>query len=121
VTRAHAYDLALLQHTQQLDLHRQRQVTHFIQEQGAAMGGFEPARLGRHRAGERPFFVTEQLTLDQGIRERPAIDGHELPRPPLTQLVDVPSHDFFAGASLAHDQHGGFARRDLPEALQYFY
>ena len=40
---AQAFHLAGLQYPQQLDLRRQRQVAHFIQEQGAAVGALEAA------------------------------------------------------------------------------
>ena len=57
--------LVVLQHAQQLDLHRQRDVGQLVEEDGAAVGQREQAgpRLGR--AGERALDVAEQLALDQ--------------------------------------------------------
>ena len=47
VRAAQALHLALLQHAQQLGLQRQRHLGDFIQQQRAALGLFELARVGR--------------------------------------------------------------------------
>ena len=51
--RTEPHDLALLQHAQQLDLHRQRQVADLVEKQRAAVRGLEPAGLRAERAGTR--------------------------------------------------------------------
>ncbi len=58
---AHALELALLQHAQQLHLHVERQVADLVEKQGAAVGQLEAARSPRHRAGEGALLVSEQL------------------------------------------------------------
>ena len=57
--RAQPHHLALLQHAQQLDLHRQRQIADFVKEQRAAVGGFEPAGPSLLGTGKRASFVAE--------------------------------------------------------------
>jgi hypothetical protein len=52
---------ALLKHAQQLHLHRQAHVADLVEEQRAAFGELEAALACRDRAGERAFFVTEEL------------------------------------------------------------
>ena len=71
--------LAVLQHAQQLDLHRQRDVGQLVEEDGAAVGQLEQAgpRLGR--AGEGALDVAEQLALDQVRVEGGEVDRQERP------------------------------------------
>ena len=46
-----------------------RHVADFVQEHRAGIGCFELAGLGDIRAGERAFFVAEQLALHQVFRD----------------------------------------------------
>ena len=73
---------ALLEQAQQLDLHRQRHLANLVEEERPALGERHPTGLGRHRAGERPLLVAEELALQEGLRERPAVDGDEGPLAP---------------------------------------
>ncbi|MNR00641.1 hypothetical protein D3C85_1164200 [compost metagenome] len=118
LARAQAHHFALLQHAQQLDLDRHRQVADLVEEQGAAVGFFEPAGLGAEGAGECAFFVTEQLGLDQRFGKRPAVDRHERLVAPAAQVVDVAGHQLFAGAGFADDQYAGFTRRNPLQVRQ---
>jgi hypothetical protein len=94
-----------LQHAQEFDLHVHRQVADLIEEQRAALGRFEPACLAAGGAGESAFLVAEQLAFHQGFGERAAVDCDEGLVAPLAQVVDVPRHQFFAGATLANAIH----------------
>ena len=62
---AQALDFAVLQGAQQLGLHGQRQLAHFVKEQGAAVGCLEAARAVAHGARKRTAAVAEQLALGQ--------------------------------------------------------
>jgi hypothetical protein len=116
---AQAHHFAFLQHAQQLDLHRQRQVADLVEEQGAAVGRLEPAGLGLLGAGEGAPLIAEQLALDQGFGKRAAIDGDEIGRTAPAQRMHVARHEFLAGAGLADDQGGRLARRHaLDQFLQ---
>ncbi len=54
---------AFLQHAQQLDLHVQRHVANFIQEDGAAVCQLKATNAVSHSACEGALAVTKQLTL----------------------------------------------------------
>ncbi len=77
---AHAVELALLQHAQQLGLRRAVQVAHFVQEDGAAVGQLELAAPRGGGAGERALLVPEQLGLDQLGGNGRAVHLHERAR-----------------------------------------
>ena len=100
-------ELALLQHPQQLDLHRQRHIADFVEEEGAPLGQFEAAAPGGNGTGEGPLLVTEQLALEQLRRNGAAVDGHEGARASGGQLVDGASHHLLAGSGLTEDQYVG--------------
>jgi len=53
MTAAHALDLALLEHAQKRDLRLGGQVPDFIQEDRAAVGGFETAKASLQCSRER--------------------------------------------------------------------
>ena len=58
-----------LDHAQQLHLHVQRQVGHFVEEQRAAFGRLDQADLVGHGAREAAALVAEQLALHELGRE----------------------------------------------------
>ena len=70
---AHALELLLLQHPQQLHLGLERQLPDFVQENRAAVGQLEAALLLLHRTGERPALMSKELALDQCGRQSAAI------------------------------------------------
>ena len=70
-------DGPLLQHTEQLDLHCQRHVANFVQEQRAASGLFQQSVLESHRTGKGSPLVPEQLRLQQVLRDSAAVHGDE--------------------------------------------
>src|SRR5208337_2318916 len=64
---AYALDLALLEHPQELGLHRDWHVANLIEEQRAAFGLLEFSEVAACRAGEGAFFVAEEFGLDQFV------------------------------------------------------
>ena len=60
-----ALEFPLLDGAQELGLELQWQVTHFVQEQRALVGQFEPSDLLLDGAGECSALVAEQLALQQ--------------------------------------------------------
>ncbi|MPM45001.1 hypothetical protein SDC9_91686 [bioreactor metagenome] len=107
-----------MQHAQQLDLDGQRQVADFVKEQGASIGGFEPADLGGEGSGEGAFFMTEEFAFHQVFRERAAVDGDERCAFAAAEFVHVARDKFLAGAGLADDEHVGFAGCDHADAFE---
>ena len=114
---AHRADGLLLDHAQQLDLHVQRQVGDLVEEQRAALGGLEQARLVGDGAGEAALLVAEELALHQLGRNRAAVDRHERPVAPRPGLVDHARDELLARAGLAGDVDRRLAARDLGDHL----
>ena len=73
----HASNFTTFQHTQQFALHREGQFADLVQENRAAMRHFEKPNAAFVRAGEGPFAVSEQLTLNQIFGQRSTVDCHE--------------------------------------------
>ena len=67
----------LLENLEQLGLSRLRQKPDLVQEDGAAVGGLEKARLGVARIREGAAFEAEQLGLEEGLGDGRAVDVHE--------------------------------------------
>ncbi len=103
--------LAVLQHAQVLRLQVRAHLGDLVEEDGAAVGQLEVAGPPRHRAGEGPLLVAEQLALEQRLRDRRAVHRHERPLGPLRELVDGARDQLLARAGLAQDQHRRRARR----------
>ena len=66
-------DLARLQHAEQLDLGRERDVADLVEEQRAAVGVLEPALALAVGAGEGPLDVAEQLALEDVLAQGGAV------------------------------------------------
>ncbi len=109
VVAAHAPHLAVLEDAKVLRLQVRAHLRDLVQEDRAAVGQLEIAGPAGHRSGERALLVTEQLALEQGLRNGRAVHRHERPLRPLRHLVDGAGHQLLAGAGLPHDQHGGGA------------
>ena len=111
-------DHLILQEAQQLDLHRQRQVADFVEEQRAAIGALDLADGLLHRAGEGALLMAEQLAFQQGLGDRRAIDRDEGLLGARAQAVDRLRQHLLAGAAFAKQQHGDIGRRDLLDGAQ---
>ena len=61
-------DDPVLEHAQQLHLHRQRDVVHVVEKDGAAFGHFKAAGAVLDCAREGSALVAEQLRFDQRLR-----------------------------------------------------
>ena len=68
------------------------------------------------RAGEGAPAVAEQLGVQQGLGQRPAVDDHERPLGARRGIVQRPGDQLLAGAGLALDQHRRLAGGDLGQA-----
>src|ERR671924_1387346 len=74
---AHPLVAALLKNAEQLGLERERQLADFVEKERAALGQLEAAPLEPLGAGESAALVAEQLGLDQRLRQRRTVHGHE--------------------------------------------
>ena len=109
--RANRAELLLLDETQQLDLHFERQVANLVEERGAAVGQLHQALLVFHGAAERPLDVAEQLALHERAHQRSAIDGHKLPA--RVGIVDGARHHFLPRSAFSQQHHRQAVARRL--------
>ena len=92
-----------MQDAQQLDLHSLRHFADLVEEEGALVSLLEQPLLFPDRAGECPPFVTEELTFEQVLGHRSAVDRQEMvfgaigsPNGGVARAISS-----FAGAALA--------------------
>src|SRR2546426_2570132 len=97
--------LPLLEHPEELRLHGGTHLPDLIEKQRPARGLLEPSRPCRHGPGEGPFFVAEQLRLEQRFRERRAVQRDERPLRAPRPAVDQVRHDLLAGPRLPGEEH----------------
>ena len=109
-------DHPLLDGPEQLDLEPRRHLPNLVEEQGPSRGGLETAGAGRHRPGEGPLDVAEELGFQQSLRDGRAVHRNEGAGDPGGALVDLAGHQLLAGPGLALDEHGDVGRRDLLDA-----
>ncbi len=108
---AHAFDLALLQRTQQLALCDKTQAANFIEKQGAAAGPLEAAGPGNTGPGVGAALHTKQLGLDQGLGNRGAVHRDKRLVLARADLVQHAGKFLLADAGLAGEEHGGGGAR----------
>jgi hypothetical protein len=73
--RSYGPNLLVLEHAQQLRLHRRAHFANLVKQQRPAIGLDEDAVVGTVRSSERASDVTEQLAFQQGFGDRGAVDG----------------------------------------------
>src|SRR5690606_24714551 len=110
---ADPHDDLLLDGAQDLHLQVERHLADLVEEQGAAVGRLELARLVGDRAGEGALDVAEQLALEQVLRDGAAVDGDERPVLARRAAVDLAGDQLLAGAGLAGDEHRDVGGRHL--------
>ena len=79
----------------------------------AALGRFEIAELALLGSGEGAALVAEQLALEQGRRQRRAVEPDEGAAGARARSVDELGDHLFADSGLAEQEHGGRRRGDL--------
>ena len=109
---ADALILLLLQDAQELALEREGDLADLIEEERAAVGGFEAAGAVFDRAGEGAFDVAEELALVKLAGDGGAVDADERALGAAAETVDFAGDEFLAGAGFAEDEHGGVGGRD---------
>jgi hypothetical protein len=115
---AHALELVLLEHAQELRLRFERQLAHLVEQERATVGELEAAAALLRRASERALLVAEELALDQLARQGGAIDFHQRPLAARAAIVDRARDELLAGAGLAVDEDGAVGRGDQPDPLE---
>jgi hypothetical protein len=105
VVRADRLDFARLEEAQEQRLHPQAHLADLVEEERAAIGELELARLVAIRAGEAAPRVAEQLRLEERLGEAGAVDGDERAAGAPRADVDQPRDEILAHAALARDEH----------------
>src|SRR5690606_21906224 len=100
---------ALLQHTQQLDLHVHRHVADLVEKQRAAGRQLETPRPAGNGTGKGTLLVAEQFAFQQLGRNRAAVNRYEGGIFALGVEMEVARHYLLAGARVAEDKHGGLS------------
>ena len=101
----HRAHLALLQHTQELDLKGRRCVAYFIEKDGAAIGALEKTNVVFERARKGAPLMAEQLGFEQRVGHGGAVFQHESALGTRAGVVNGTRQQFLAGARLAGDEH----------------
>ena len=94
-------DFTLLQYAQQLGLQRQRHVTNFVQQQGAAAGRVKQPDTVTVGTRKCAFAVTKQLAFEQVFRERCAVLHNKGLAATGAAVVNGARNHFFAGTGFA--------------------
>src|SRR5204863_711263 len=89
-------DLPLLERAEELRLHVDRQLPDLVEEERAAARLDEQTRALRLRVGERAAGVSEELALEQRVRNGGAVDRDERPVLPPALAVDRPGDELLA-------------------------
>src|SRR5262245_5192715 len=120
---AYAAKRPLFQDPKQFCLQPQLKLAYLVQEERAALRLLEQAFFAPLRVVESAFLVSEQFALDQGRRDRRAIDGDEWLIGARRSVMDRFGDEVLARAAFAEQQdRRGFARRDLarePDHLRH--
>src|SRR5262245_12765190 len=109
--RSNALDLAFLEDAQELRLNRQRQLANFVQEQGAAIRGFEQACLVFRRTRESAANVSKQLAFKQRLDDGRTVHCDEPFGVPGAELVQRARDELFARTRITAHEHSADVRR----------
>ena len=104
---AHGLDDPFLNGAKQFDLHVQGEVADLIEKEGSAMGEFESTHAVGNSPGKGAPFVAKEFALNELSGDCPTIDGHQVFLRPGRAVVKGLGNQFFSGATLPYDQHGG--------------
>ena len=110
---ADAHELALLEHAQELDLRRRRNLADLVEKERSRISELEPPEPALGGAGKCALLVAEQLTLEQRLRERADVLGDERLGAPVGEHVDRAGDELLPRSALALDEHGARHRRHL--------
>src|ERR1017187_1690002 len=93
---AEALKFALLEDAQQLGLQLERDLSHFVEEHGAAMRQLKAADALGDGAGEGAFFVAKHLAFQQAGGNGRAVELDEGALAPRAEVVDGAGQQFLA-------------------------
>src|SRR5208283_2333084 len=83
-----------------------------VEQQSAGVRQFNMTRTCRPGVGKGALFVSEELSLDEVLRQSRAIDADKGFLRSGAQRNNGPRHQFLAGSALSTDQHRAGALGD---------
>jgi hypothetical protein len=104
--------LPFLQRAQQFRLELDRDIADLIQEQGAAVRQFEPARLGSESAGEGATLVPKEFAFQQAAWNSGTVELHHGSLAAAAQLMDGARDELFSGPGFTQQEDGRIAGCD---------
>ena len=119
---AHRDNLAVLKHTEQLDLHGQRQFANLVEEYSAAVGFFKVTFARTVGSREGTFHMAKKLAFDSAFGYGATVDRNESAS--LTHmlaqavLVDDARKDILAHTAFAGDENGQVGRSHLDGLIE---
>ena len=108
----HAVERSKLERSKQLSLHLRIERPDLIHENRAAIRELKQPQLARRRFRVSAALVSEELTLDERIRNRRAIDVDERARHPMREPVQHARDQLLPRPRLAKDEDSGVAARN---------
>src|SRR5258708_13791640 len=78
VVASNAFETLFLNEAKKLGLKRGTQVSDLVEEDCAAIGGFQTARLVLYGPGEGPFELAKELAFKQVLRKWGALDNNKM-------------------------------------------
>ena len=109
---AHGANVAELKDPQELRLQAEGHVADLVEQQRAAVGLGEQPLARLDGAGERAARVSEDLALQQLLRDGGRVHGDERSIATRASRVDRARDELLAHAGLARDEHRGARSRD---------
>jgi len=116
---AHAFELAFLEHAQELDLQLGRKLADLVEKNRALVGHLEPTAFPGHGPGKRPLFMAEKFRFEHARSERHAVDRDEGGVFARRGVVDGLGHELLAGTGFTGDEHRGAGGRGPGHHLQH--
>src|SRR5215510_946586 len=115
---SHGIKFTLLQYAQKFSLKRSRHIPDFIQENRSFMSLAEQSFRASVGAGERTFFMTEELAFEQGCRQSRTVDGHKGFVSSTARQMDCFGNYFLARTALTLQKYSGFGAGDARDHIQ---
>src|SRR5208337_4863751 len=104
-----AFEAPLLNETQKLGLERGTQIGDFVEKDGAAVRRLQAARLIFDGPGKRAFYMAEEFTFEQLVRERGAVDNDKGAFAAQAPVVNLAGKNIFPGPALTGQKNCCFA------------
>ena len=114
------FDFLLLDSAEEFGLHGVGEVAEFIEEEGAAVGGFEHAFFVVGGTGEGALDMAEHLTFKEGFGDGGAVTNDEGPGVDGALAMEGGGGEFFAGAGGSADEGDAVVGADAADHGEHF-